>query len=120
MTPFAPNRKGQQLSELGEHPICGNWIVTFGTGVSCAKYGWLQLPVNNAWPLKFAVVVSPVNAAGSGTTIAVTVAKTTVEVAKVLGCDVVPRKTLLASCEGAQPTKFGALWLTLLHSCWLN
>ena len=117
MTPFAPNGKGQQSFLSGEHPICGNSVTGFGAPVTIAKYGWLQLPVIKGLPSKDAVRVAPVNVAGWETTLPETVENSTVDVAKVLACVEPLRKTLLARFDGAQPTKFGAVSLTLLHSC---
>ena len=88
-----------------------------GALVTKAKYGWVQLPVNKGRPSNVAVTFVPLSVAGSETTLPETVVKVTVDVANVEGAEELPRKTLLARFDGAQPTKFGADSFTLLHSC---
>lgn len=90
-----------------------------GAVVISPKYGCVQLPVNKGRPSKVAVTRWPLRVGGRPRALPEMVETKTVDVESVVGVleDVAGRKRLLARLEGAQPTKFGAVSLTLLHSC---
>jgi hypothetical protein len=72
-TALAPYGTAQQPPWFGPQPICGNSVVWPGAFVTAAKYGWLQLPVNNGRPSNDTVTLELFKVASSSTTLPVIV-----------------------------------------------